>query len=78
MNNDCLSVVQQFILAKTVLELDCRNNKDKSSKRNVKPNDLIFYAFSWHLIFWGHQPQTYHDFRISRIQKMRGTALPFQ
>lgn len=79
-NNDYeyLSVVQKAISHKCVLEIEYKNNKEESSKRQLEPIGLIFYAFSWHLIGWCHLREEYRDFRVSRIQKIRNTEIPFR
>jgi predicted DNA-binding transcriptional regulator YafY len=72
-----LSVLQNAITAKTILELDYRNREEQVSRRNVEPIGLVFYAFNWHLIGWCHKRQQYRDFKVSRILYARQTDLPF-
>jgi len=78
-NNDYeyLSLLQQTISAKTIIEFDYKNNKEEVSRRKAEPVGLIFYAFSWHLIAWCHLRKDYRDFKVSRILKVADTALPF-
>jgi predicted DNA-binding transcriptional regulator YafY len=72
-----LSVLQQTISAKTVIEFDYKNNHDEVSRRKAEPIGLIFYAFGWHLIAWCHLRQAYRDFKVSRILRVSNTGLPF-
>ena len=73
-----LSLIQQTISAKTILEFDYKNNKEEVSRRKAEPIGLIFYAMSWHLIAWCHLRKDYRDFRVSRILKISNTDLSFQ
>ncbi len=73
-----LSVLQEAIAAKTVIDIDYKNKGEETSQRQVEPIGLIFYAFSWHLIGWCHKRNDYRDFRISRILKLRNTQMPFK
>lgn len=72
-----LSVIQQSIGSKHILEIDYKNNKEEVSKRKVEPIGLVFYAFSWHLIGWCHARQDYRDFKVARILKLRNTHTSF-
>ncbi len=72
-----LSLLQQTISAKTIIEFDYKNNKEEISRRKAEPVGLIFYAFSWHLIAWCHLRKDYRDFKVSRILKVSDTAQPF-
>ena len=72
-----LSVIQQTISAKSILEIDYKNNSEEVSKRMAEPIGLIYYAFSWHLIAWCHLRKDYRDFKVARILKLRNTGLPF-
>jgi len=78
LNFDYLSILQNAITAKNILELDYKNNNDTVSKREVEPIGLIFYAFNWHVISWCHTRNDYRDFRVSRILKLRNTDTPFK
>jgi len=73
-----LSLLQQTISAKTVIEFDYKNNKEEVSRRKAEPIGLIFYAMSWHLIAWCHLRNDYRDFKVSRILKISNTDAPFQ
>lgn len=73
-----LSVIQNAISAKCILELLYKNNQEETSSRRVEAIGLIFYAFNWHLIAWCHKRQDYRDFRVNRILKIKSTDLPFQ
>lgn len=73
-----LSIIQNTISSKTILDIDYKNNNEEISKRRVEPIGLIFYAFSWHLIAWCHMRNDYRDFKVSRILKLRNTETPFE
>lgn len=73
-----LSVLQNAISEKCIIELVYKNNKEEISKRKIEPIGLIFYAFSWHLIGFCHLRNDYRDFKISSIIKINLTATPFQ
>jgi predicted DNA-binding transcriptional regulator YafY len=73
-----LSLLQTSISSKTIIVLDYKNNKEESSRREVEPIGLIFYAFNWHLIAWCHKREEYRDFRVSRIVKLCPTETPFR
>ena len=73
-----LSVLQNAISARCLIELDYKNNKQENSKREVEPIGLIFYAFSWHLIAWCHLRNEYRDFKVERIANIRCTEVPFK
>ncbi|RDC63734.1 helix-turn-helix transcriptional regulator [Adhaeribacter pallidiroseus] len=73
-----LSVLQNAISSKVMVQVDYKNNKSEVSKRNIEPIGLIFYAFSWHLIAWCHWRQEYRDFKVSRILKITPTDKPFE
>jgi predicted DNA-binding transcriptional regulator YafY len=77
LNFEYLSLLQNAIAAKSIVELEYKNNKEETSKRKVEPIGLIFYAFGWHLIGWCHYRKDYRDFKISRILKVLSTDLPF-
>ena len=72
-----LSIIQNTISSKTILDIDYKNNNEEISKRQVEPIGLIFYAFSWHLIAWCHMRNDYRDFKVARILKLRNTETPF-
>ena len=72
-----LSVLQNAISARCVIELAYKNNKAEVSKREVEPIGLIFYAFSWHLIAWCHLRNEYRDFKVSSIIEVKCTEIPF-
>lgn len=77
-NYEHLSVIQNAISNSHIIEIEYRNNNQETSLREVEPIGLIFYAFSWHLIGWCHKRVEYRDFRVSRIQHIRYTELPFR
>jgi predicted DNA-binding transcriptional regulator YafY len=73
-----LTPLQNAITAKTIVELDYKNNKEEVSKRQVEPIGLIFYAFNWHLVAWCHMRNDYRDFKVSRILKVTSRGWPFK
>lgn len=73
-----LSILQQVISARHIIEIDYSNYNQESSKREVEPIGLVFYAFNWHLIAWCHLRQEYRDFRVSRIVKVRNLETAFR
>ncbi|MES2702957.1 MAG: YafY family protein [Bacteroidota bacterium] len=72
-----LSVLQDAISAKSVIEVDYKNNKEEVSRRKMEPIGLVFYSLNWHLIGWCHIRSDYRDFRVSRILTLRDTGIPF-
>jgi predicted DNA-binding transcriptional regulator YafY len=79
MQNDYeyLSIIQQSIANRTIIELDYKNNKEEVSQRQIETIGLIFYAFSWHVIGWCHLRKDYRDFKVSRIVEIKDTGIPF-
>lgn len=75
---DHMSVLQQAIVAKTILEIEYKDNKEQITKRELEPVGLIFYAFNWHLIAWCHTRKDYRDFKVARISRLRDTCTPFR
>jgi len=76
-NYEHLTLLQNTISAKTIIELEYTNNKQETTKRKAEPIGLIFYAFSWHLIAWCHLRNDYRDFKVSRILRLHNTGQPF-
>ncbi len=77
-NFEYLSIIQNSISSKTILDIDYKNNNEEISKREVEPIGLIFYAFSWHLIAWCHMRSDYRDFKVARILKLRNMGSAFR
>ena len=75
---DHLSSLQHAISIQCIIEIDYQNQNGESSKREVEPIGLIFYAFNWHLIGWCHLRNEYRDFRVSRIVTVRCLDIPFR
>ncbi len=73
-----LSILQNAISAKTILEIVYTNNQQQTGWRQVEPIGLVFYALNWHLIAWCHKRHEYRDFRVSRIAELKSTDLPFR
>ncbi len=72
-----LSVLQQAITGRTMIQIAYLNKNQEPSTRKVEPIGLIFYAFAWHLIAWCHKRKGYRDFKVARIQKLTNTDIPF-
>ncbi len=73
-----LSLIQNAISAKCIIELNYTNNKSENSKREVEAIGLIFYAFNWHLIGWCHLRKEYRDFKLNNIVNVKCTEIPFR
>lgn len=73
-----LSVLQNAVAEKHIVELSYKNVKEEVTRRQAEPVGLIFYAFSWHLIAWCHLRRGYRDFKVSRIIELTETGLPFK
>lgn len=76
-NFEYLSLLQNAISQKRIIELDYKNKNEIVSKRDVEPIGLIFYAFSWHLVAWCHLRKEYRDFKLVRILKVSDKNLSF-
>jgi predicted DNA-binding transcriptional regulator YafY len=74
---DYLTILQEAISSKKIVEMEYKNNNNEVSKRIFEPIGLIFYAFSWHAIGWCHIRQDYRDFKIVRILKLKATDQHF-
>lgn len=72
-----LSIIQQCISNKTIIEIDYKNKKDEVSRRQLETIGLIFYAFNWHMIGWCHLRKQYRDFKVSRISGIKDTQIAF-
>lgn len=72
-----LSVLQNAITAKCIIEIEYKNNKGEISKRELEPIGLIFYAFSWHLIGWCHLRHDYRDFKLTQMLNVKCIDRPF-
>jgi len=79
MNNfEYLSLLQDAIATKRILQIDYQKKDDeKSTRRLIEPIGLVFYAFNWHVIAWCHYREAYRDFRVSRIKTIRSTGQSF-
>jgi len=73
-----LSALQNAISSQCIIEIAYTNNNAETSKREVEPIGLLFYAFNWHLIAWCHLRTEYRDFRVSRIEEVRSLEIPFR
>ncbi|RZK82693.1 MAG: YafY family transcriptional regulator [Pedobacter sp.] len=75
---DHLSILQTAITSQNIIEIIYTSYGAESSKRQVEPIGLIFYAFNWHLIAWCHLRAEYRDFRVSRIETIKCLDTPFK
>lgn len=73
-----LSILQESIASRSMLEMDYKRKDEVISRRLVEPIGLVFYAFSWHLIGWCHVREAYRDFKVSRILRVCNTGKTFQ
>ncbi len=72
-----LSTLQHAIVHRQMIEIAYKNNRQEVSHRKAEPVGLVFYALNWHLIAWCHHRNEYRDFRVSRIQQIKSTSVPF-
>ena len=77
-NFEYLSVLQNAIGSKHIVEINYKNTKEEISRRTVESIGLVFYALNWHLIAWCHSRNDYRDFRVSRILKLKNTGQVFK
>lgn len=77
-STDYLSPLQKAIVNQQIVRIEYQNNQEQFSVREVEPIGLTFYSLNWHLVAWCHERQDYRDFRISRIQKLTETRMPFR
>ena len=76
-NFDYLTILQEAISSRNIVDLQYKNNNNEVSRRLAEPIGLIFYAFSWHLIGWCHMRQDYRDFKVVRILSVKNMNQPF-
>lgn len=77
-DHEYMSFIQTAISERKILAIEYKNSNEEKSKREIEPIGLIFYAFGWHLIGWCHMREEYRDFKVSRIEKLKCTELPFK
>jgi predicted DNA-binding transcriptional regulator YafY len=75
---DYLSLIQNSITGKTIIEIEYKDGKEAISCRQVEPIGLIFYAFNWHMMAWCHLRKDYRDFKVARITKLKPLTTPFK
>jgi predicted DNA-binding transcriptional regulator YafY len=73
-----LSVLQNAIATRQMIAIEYKNKKEETSRRELEPIGLVFYALSWHLVGWCHKRDAYRDFKVSRILSLRDTGKPFK
>ncbi|RYF92527.1 MAG: YafY family transcriptional regulator [Chitinophagaceae bacterium] len=72
-----LSILQQAISSREVIEISYKNLKEELSCRKIECIGLIYYAFNWHVIAWCQTRSDYRDFNISRISSIKNTFNAF-
>ena len=77
-NFEYLSLLQNSISGRKIIDLEYKNKNNEVSKRKAEPIGLIFYSFSWHLVAWCHMRREYRDFKLVRILKVNPTEMPFE
>lgn len=77
-STDYLTPLQNAIASQHIVRIEYQNLQETASIRDLEPIGLTFYSLNWHLIAWCHLRQEYRDFRISRIQKLTETRMPFR
>jgi predicted DNA-binding transcriptional regulator YafY len=73
-----LSIIQQSITEKIILEIEYTNNQGIFSKREIEPIGLAFYSNQWHLIAWCWKRNQYIDFKTRMISKLIKTPNTFR
>ncbi|TGD77645.1 helix-turn-helix transcriptional regulator [Hymenobacter wooponensis] len=73
----CLAPMQRAIAGRQVLNLVYRDKEGHATERRVEPIGLVFYNFTWQLVGWCQLRQGYRQFRVSRVQQLTVTTLPF-
>jgi predicted DNA-binding transcriptional regulator YafY len=74
---DYLAPLQSAIASRHIVEMAYCDKEGIASQRRVEPIGLAFYNFAWHLVGWCHLRQDYRDFRLTRIQQLTATTVPF-
>lgn len=77
-DTEYLAIIQQAINNKTILRIEYENRDGDTTKREIEPIGLTFYSLNWHLIAWCHLRNDYRDFRVSRIERLTPTIMPFR
>jgi predicted DNA-binding transcriptional regulator YafY len=62
-----LSLLQQAVVHKRIVQLHYGNMKEEVTRRRVEPIGLLYYGSAWHLIGWCHLRNDYRDFRLTRM-----------
>jgi len=74
---DYLATLQAAIAGRHIVEVEYRNKSGITSRRQLELIGLVFYNFAWHIVGWCHLRQDYRDFKVTRIQQLTATTLPF-
>jgi predicted DNA-binding transcriptional regulator YafY len=72
-----LATLQAAIAGRHIVEVEYCDKSGVSSQRRIEPIGLAFYNFAWHMVGWCHLRQDYRDFRVTRIQRLTATTVPF-
>jgi predicted DNA-binding transcriptional regulator YafY len=73
-----LSSIQDAIAVKCMLDMEYKTKNGATTRRQVEPIGLVFYALNWHLIAWCHKRQEYRDFKVSNIQQLKKMDIAFK
>lgn len=76
--SDYLSIIQDAIVNKKVLNITYTNNKAEQSQREIEPIGLTFYSNQWHMIAWCWKRMGYRDFKVLHINKLNSTNDSFR
>lgn len=66
-----LTLIQEAIAHRTVVEIAYQNIKQEQTIRAVEPLGMAYYASHWHLIAWCRLRADIRDFRSDRIMEIR-------
>ncbi len=77
-NQEYLAMLQTAIGKRLALELTYQTKQGETTRRQVEPIGLVFYALGWHLMAWCHLRKDYRDFKVARIVQMRCLDVPFK
>jgi predicted DNA-binding transcriptional regulator YafY len=76
--SDFLTVLQQAMINKQLLEIAYVNNSGEKSQREIEPIGLTFYSNQWHLIAWCWKRKSYRDFKVGQIKELKNTMEGFR
>lgn len=61
-------LIRSAIDGSKILQIDYRDEKGKTSKRQVKPLGMMFWGSKWTLVAWCQLRDAYRAFRLDRIE----------